>query len=230
MRIPCPRSFPATVGTRPPQRSFDRRRYSRGLILLRTRWPSRLHPRASPRNETGSRRLCRRGETPGTASRADDASGAAPGGRSKMSPCQWNGVIVAGKPRIRRSSLARSCRRIGCQPISLPAGLRSTFAPSAAARICAPRHTPSIGRFDFIASSIRRILVAQPRIAVGLIDAHRPAHDDEAAGPLHVRGHGLAVVNAHVLPGERGALERVGDGAEVLDRVMLEDVNLRHRR
>ena len=72
-------------------------------------------------------------------------------------------------------------------------------------------------------------LVAQPRIAVGLINAHRSAHHDQTARAFHVRGHRLAVVNAHVLPGERGAFERVGDVAEILDRVMLQDVNLRHR-
>src|SRR5208282_389256 len=72
-------------------------------------------------------------------------------------------------------------------------------------------------------------LVAQPRIAVGLINAHRPAHDDQAASALHARRHRLAVANAHVLPGERGAFERVSYGAEILDRVMLQNINLRHR-
>jgi len=61
------------------------------------------------------------------------------------------------------------------------------------------------------------------------MDTHRTAHDDQATSALHARWHRLSVVNAHVLPGERGAFERVGDGAEILDRVMLQNINLRHR-
>src|ERR1039458_10589899 len=64
---------------------------------------------------------------------------------------------------------------------------------------------------------------------VGLIDTHRTAHHDQAARALHARRHRLAVVNAHVLPGERGTFERVSYAAEILDRGMLQNINLRHR-
>src|SRR5260370_38009376 len=60
----------------------------------------------------------------------------------------------------------------------------------------------------------QRHLVAQPRIAIGLINAHRTADHDQAARALHVARHWLAVVDPHALPRERGAFERVGDGAE----------------
>src|SRR5580704_4661394 len=71
-------------------------------------------------------------------------------------------------------------------------------------------------------------LVAQPWIPIGLIDAHRTAHHDEAARALHARRDGLALVDANVLPCERGTFERVGDVSQILDRVMLQNINLGH--
>ncbi len=40
----------------------------------------------------------------------------------------------------------------------------------------------------------------------------------------------MAIEDAHVLPCKRRAFERVGDGAEIFDRMMLHDPNFRHDR
>ncbi len=71
-------------------------------------------------------------------------------------------------------------------------------------------------------------LLFQVRMLLGLVHALRPAHQDEASGALHIFGNRLTLEGADVLPRERRAFERLRDIAEIFDRMMLHDPDLRH--
>src|ERR1017187_1979883 len=108
---------------------FHRSRLTDGYTTLVSQVATPGLPRISP-------------QRPNT--RADnDASSSAPGGRSKVSPCQWKTVSV-DNPRKSRSSPAPAVKRTSYQPISLT-GFRRTAAPSARAINCEPRQIPRMG-------------------------------------------------------------------------------------
>ena len=90
----------------------------------------------------------------------------------------------------------------------------------------APRQTPSTGR-SAAEPPIRS--AASPAQAVwqplGVIDAHRPAHNDQTARVIPVRRDGISFVNAHVPGRQPLRAEGMLDRAERLGRNVLHHQN-----
>ena len=154
----------------------------RGPGPRRPRRPSRA-PRASsrparrrPRRGRGRPRRCRRGMPgPRSAPRGEQARLRRAGRRLRRAS--------AGRSSPGRARRGPGRRGRGPRPARTrsPAPRRArTSAPSARAISCAPRQTPSTGMSGRDRLRQPLALGGKPRMGVGVVDVHRPAHEDRA--------------------------------------------------